>query len=321
MSTEYMYSEKEVREMWKRSKTEQVQIAQAKCLEAIVRTDGNVVVAFSGGKDSAVVLFLMAEMWSVSKHKEKPLKVYFANTTNEFVCAANYRQEYIKWIENRFDIAVEYKEVKANSNYFNVVDTVGLPFISKKVSRMVRNCKETLKRLGLKYADIEPYMPKHYTKKYIDEMIMAADKLRELGFNDTAILNLTKIRSDNHIGLRFLPVKYRAILDNDDIELSEQCCTVLKKEPLNKIDKEMGDLLAVTGEMAEDSRDRMEAYRKTGCNLFDGKSRKSKPIGPMTEQTVLWLIYTEKIPLMPAYGECECCGLKGISEKYSLTGE
>ena len=96
---------------------------------------------------------------------------------------------------------------------------------------------------------------------------------------------------------------------------------MLKKEPLNKIDKEMGDLLAVTGEMAEDSRDRMEAYRKTGCNLFDGKSRKSKPIGPMTEQTVLWLIYTEKIPLMPAYGECECCGLKGISEKYSLTGE
>ena len=68
----------------------------------------------------------------------------------------------------------------------------------------------------------------------------------------------------------------------------------IEKRTAEKIEKEMGGLLAVTGEMAEDSRDRMEAYRQTGCNLFDGASRKSKPIGPMTEQTVLWLIYTEK---------------------------
>ena len=319
--TEYLYSEKEVREMWKRTKAEQVQIAQAKCIEAIVRTDGKIAVTFSGGKDSAVVLFLMAEMWSISKHKEEPLKVFFANTTNEFVCAAKYRKDYIAWIERRFDIKIEYKEVAADDNYFNVVDEIGLPFISKKVSRMVRDCKATLKRLGLKYSDIEPYMPRHYTTKNIDEMIQSADRLRELGFNDTAILNLTKIRSDNHIGLRFLPVKYRPLLDNEEIELSEQCCTVLKKGPLKKIEKEMGGLLAVTGEMAEDSRDRMEAYRQTGCNLFDGASRKSKPIGPMTEQTVLWLIYTEKIPIMPAYGTCECCGLEGISETYELTGE
>ena len=187
--TEYLYSEKEVREMWKRTKAEQVQIAQAKCIEAIVRTDGKIAVTFSGGKDSAVVLFLMAEMWSISKHKEEPLKVFFANTTNEFVCAAKYRKDYIAWIERRFDIKIEYKEVAADDNYFNVVDEIGLPFISKKVSRMVRDCKATLKRLGLKYSDIEPYMPRHYTTKNIDEMIQSADRLRELGFNDTAILN------------------------------------------------------------------------------------------------------------------------------------
>ena len=48
--TEYLYSEKEVREMWKRTKAEQVQIAQAKCIEAIVRTDGKIAVTFSGGR-------------------------------------------------------------------------------------------------------------------------------------------------------------------------------------------------------------------------------------------------------------------------------
>ena len=32
----YIYTEKEVRKMWERTKVEQIQIAQAKCLEAIV---------------------------------------------------------------------------------------------------------------------------------------------------------------------------------------------------------------------------------------------------------------------------------------------
>jgi 3'-phosphoadenosine 5'-phosphosulfate sulfotransferase (PAPS reductase)/FAD synthetase len=318
--TEYIYTETEVREMWKRPKEEQYSIAQAKCIEAIVRTKGELAIAFSGGKDSAVLLFIMAQMWAVT-YQQKPLRVFFANTTNEFVCAQKYRKEYISWIKNKFNITVDYRETRADDNYFNVVDIVGLPFISKKVSRMIRDCKETLKRLGLRYADIEKYMPKHYTKNHIEEMIKAAEHLRALGFNDTVILNLTKIRSDNHIGLRFLPVRYRPILDNDDIELSEKCCEILKKGPLGKMQKEMGGLLSVTGEMAEDSRDRMEAYRITGCNMFEGNHKKSKPLGPMTEQTVLWIIKTYEIPIMPVYGKCECCGLQGISETYELTGE
>lgn len=61
----------------------------------------------------------------------------------------------MQFIKEKFGIEVEYHEIKAEDNYINIVDTVGLPFISKKISRMVRDCKTTLKRLGLKYADIE----------------------------------------------------------------------------------------------------------------------------------------------------------------------
>ena len=104
---EYIYTEAEVRKMWERTKSEQYGIAQAKCIEAITKTDGKLAVSFSGGKDSAVVLFIMAQMWSISKHKEEPLKVFFANTTNEFVCAAKYRKEFISWIENEFEIKIE----------------------------------------------------------------------------------------------------------------------------------------------------------------------------------------------------------------------
>lgn len=314
---DYVYTEDEVRKMWEREPEDQYQIALAKCMEAITRMDGKVAVSFSGGKDSAVLLYIMACAWTLSKHKEEPLRVFFADTSNEFVSARKYRKEYIKWIEDKFEILIEYHEAKADDNYFNVVDTVGFPFISKKVSRMVRDAKEMFKKLGLKYADIESHMPQHYTAKHIKSMIEAADYMRGLGFSDTVILNLTKIRSDNKVGRRFLPVRYRSIIDNEKIELSEKCCDILKKGPLEKINKEIGDLLPVTGEMAMESRDRMTAYRMTGCNSFYGDHPKSKPLGPMTEQAVLEFIYTRGLPIMPPYGECKCndCG------EYRLTGE
>lgn len=314
---EYLYTEDEVRKMWEREPEEQYEIALAKCLEAIVRMDGEIAVSFSGGKDSAVLLYIMACAWTLSSHKEEPLRVFFADTSNEFISARKYRSDYIKWIEDKFEIRIEYHEARADDNYFNVVDTVGLPFISKKVSRMIRDAKEMFKKLGLKYADIESRMPQHYTVNHIESMIEAADYMRGLGFSDTVILNLTKIRSDNKIGRRFLPVQYRPIIDNDNIELSEKCCDILKKGPLKKTEREMGHFLPVTGEMAMDSRDRMTAYRMTGCNLFDSDRPKSKPLGPMTEQAILQFIYTRKVPIMPPYGECKCndCG------EYKLTGE
>lgn len=68
--------------------------------------------------------------------------------------------------------------------------------------------------------------------------------------------------------------------------------------------KELGGLLPVVGEMACDSKDRLNAYRQTGCNMFDGNRAKSKPLGAATEQTILHFIYDEKIPCSPVYGEC-----------------
>lgn len=65
-----------------------------------------------------------------------------------------------------------------------------------------------MKRLNLHYTDIVQYMPKHYTQKHKDEMIAAADKLRELGFNDEAVLVLTKITSANKISNQhFIPIQ------------------------------------------------------------------------------------------------------------------
>ena len=88
--SDYLYTEAEVRKMWLRSYEEQIGIAQAKALEAIVRTDGKVVVSLSGGKDSAMMLYIIAQMWACSNHKNDKLTVMFADTSNEFNCMRKY---------------------------------------------------------------------------------------------------------------------------------------------------------------------------------------------------------------------------------------
>lgn len=101
-SSKYIYSENDVRKMWQRSYGEQLGVAQAKCIEAITRTEGKLSISFSGGKDSAVLLLLMAEMWTLSKYKNEPLHVMYSNTTNEFVCMMQYVKDYCAWIEKTY---------------------------------------------------------------------------------------------------------------------------------------------------------------------------------------------------------------------------
>lgn len=135
--SDYLYTEAEVRKMWLRSYEEQIGIAQAKALEAIVRTDGKVVVSLSGGKDSAMMLYIIAQMWACSNHKNDKLIVMFADTSNEFNCMRKYVRELCSYIENAFEIEIDLKIVRGDKHYFDVVEEVGFPFISKKVARCV----------------------------------------------------------------------------------------------------------------------------------------------------------------------------------------
>lgn len=331
---DFLYSEEQVKEMWKRSYGEQLGVAQAKCCEAISRTNGKLAVSFSGGKDSAVLLLLMAEMWSISIHKDEPLHVIFSNTSNEFVCMWQYVQDYVAWIEQKVNIKIELHRVQSELNYFQVTDMVGMPFVSKKVSRMIRDCKKAFRELGLTYEkDVAPLMPEHYTPAHYDEMVAAAEKLRELGIGNVVILYLTKITSQNRLSQqRFLPIQYRPMIDFD-VDFSEECCKHLKKDPIKALGRELGHLLPVTGEMACDSKDRMNAYRITGCNMFDGERPKSKPLGPMTEQVLLRFIYRKncrlrrlmvccrmtRIPIHTNFQENRGQGVNCAASGFSLT--
>ncbi len=55
--------------------------------------------------------------------------------------------------------------------------------------------------------------------------------------------------------------------------------------------------------MAEESERREEAWMKTGCNAFDIKEPKSKPLSIWTEQDILQYIKENNLSLASVYGD------------------
>ncbi len=111
-----------------------------------------------------------------------------------------------------------------------------------------------------------------------------------------------------------LALKWHFLL-NAPFDISEKCCDVMKKKPFKKYAKETGRLPYI-GTTQDESYIRERLYAKNGCNVYDGNTIKSTPIGFWKKQDVLRYVYENNIPFCPVYGE-----IVKENETYRLTGE
>ena len=100
---------------------------------------------------------------------------------------------------------------------------------------------------------------------------------------------------------QFAMEKYKFFLDAP-FEISNKCCDEMKKNPLHTYSHKTRRM-AITGEMAEESRLRTQKWIQHGCNMFDAKTPKSCPLSFWTENDVLQYIYENKLPICSVYGE------------------
>ena len=82
--------------------------------------------------------------------------------------------------------------------------------------------------------------------------------------------------------------KYLFML-NAPFEVSNQCCKVMKKQPMHKYNKDTGRV-PITAQMASESKLRTSQWLQNGCNGFDLKIPTSNPMSFWTEQDVLLYI-------------------------------
>ena len=114
--------------------------------------------------------------------------------------------------------------------------------------------------------------------------------------------------------------RYKFFL-NAPFEISSRCCSVMKKQPAHKYQKESGKR-AITAQMASESRLRTQVWLKNGCNIFDAKVPISNPMSFWTEQDVLLYIRKNEIPIASVYGKVvtkdEMVGQLNFDDIYDL---
>lgn len=284
----------------------QYQRILAKIMEAILWTNGDIAIAFSGGKDSALMLDMYCDIISnvYTYLKDKPIKVMWANTTNETKAMREYVPFFIKRCEETYGVKIDFTEVtpEKGKNIISVMKEEGLPFISKSVASTIRKVKNSMDENGITYDDI---------KDLHEPTIYCRDALREMGLNDTTVLAMTGWScSRNDFGTAFvlakqwLPLLNIKNLTGCDIKFSEKCCNILKKEPMSRLNYPG----IMVGEQAVESRTREQSWLKTGCNYrLPGGDMKSKPLGAVSLDAILYAIKERETPLSPDYGEVVYC--------------
>jgi 3'-phosphoadenosine 5'-phosphosulfate sulfotransferase (PAPS reductase)/FAD synthetase len=281
--------------MWKRPLDVQYNTAFAKILQAINDTEGDISICFSGGKDSSLLLDMYAEAITMTKWADKPIQVLFANTTNETDAMLHHVRSFIPWIEQKYGVKINFKEIRPDKGvvWANFVLKNGIPLTTKKQARCIRDLRDDIKRLGLEREDIER-LHRVGDRKAVQE-------LQDMGLTQSSILHLTGYVSsrDAFGGMFILSKKWRPLLWGP-VDITEQCCVILKEGPIKKLSAKS----CMTGEQAAESEARTMNYLANGCNARMAKGEyKSMPFGPMTQDGILWALKYRNTPLCEDYGE------------------
>ncbi|MBQ6263053.1 MAG: phosphoadenosine phosphosulfate reductase family protein [Clostridia bacterium] len=223
----------------------------------------DVYVSFSGGKDSTVLSDMVARVCQSFHYK---MVVVFSDTGLEYPEIRKFVPQYVEFLKKKYSIEIELVVVKPEMTFKKVIETVGYPIGSKKIARMIYDCK-------------------HPTEKN----------------QATRTLYMTGVKRDGSISKAFkLSQRWMKMIDSK-FEVSDKCCDIMKKEPTKRFEKETG-MKSIVGTMACESNSRKETWLQYGCNAYDSRRPQSKPMSFWTEQDVLEYILKYDLPFASVYG-------------------
>lgn len=169
-------------------------------------------------------------------------------------------------------------KISPKMRFDEVIKTYGYPVIGKEVARRIRYARK-----GAKWA----------------------------------LLNMKGLnaKGEPHKYIKGLYAKWEPYVDGAPFAISDQCCEVMKENPIDNYAKETGRK-PIIGTMASESQRRRKAWKITGCNAFDAKKPASKPMSFWTGQDVLQYIVENGIEYASVYGEIK----QDANGRYYTTG-
>lgn len=267
--------------------------------------EDGIYVAFSGGKDSSVLLDI------VRKGYPRAAAVY-VDTGLEYPEVKTF----VKQHEN-----VEI--LRPKRDFRSVIERYGYPFIGKEVAECVYGARRYMEKLleRERKAGAGGTVPNHtYMADLmgIDRRVNPENELYqklirgEIPETDIKTpvrylilhgkyIHKEKGEATSEYSRMYNKERYRFFLEAP-FEISGHCCYIMKKAPLKSYAKRTGRV-PMTAQMASESRLRTANWLKNGCNGFDMKSPISNPMSFWTEQDVLEYIHYNHLPIASVYGK------------------
>lgn len=302
-----IYSKKDLVRLTSEPLGMQYQRIIAKVAEAYALTHGDIAICFSGGKDSALIADVYCEWLAINNLTHVPVRLVWANTTNETAAMKQYIKWFVDWLENKYGVSVELIEVKPanNQTFATVMKNEGLPFVSKLVASILRKVSKDMEAHGVTYDDVKDL---HCAN------VQCRDALREMNLSDTTVLaftgwscNIQDFGREFVLAKRWMPLLDIKRVTGENLFFSEKCCSILKKDPMNRLNYSN----IMTGEQATESKVREAAWLQHGCNFtFPDGSVKSKPLGAVSQDAVLYALKFRNTPICTDYGEIVECEKK-----------
>lgn len=258
--------------------------------------DGQVYIAFSGGKDSAVLLHIARRMFP-------DIKAVFVDTGLEYPEIRNF----VKTFKN-----VEI--IRPKMRFDEVIKKYGYPLISKEVGECVYQARKFIENKcgGVNTStDWKKYLAKESMKNRTPGgEIASIEKSPDLANLPLRVARcLGMITKDNKIAVnipkkdksRYSLKKYEPLL-YVDFEVSNVCCNIMKKQPSHSFSKKTG-LKPMTAQMADESRLRTQQWIMNGCNGFEMKSPISNPLSFWYDTDILEYAKKYNVELAEPYGD------------------
>ena len=160
--------------------------------------------------------------------------------------------------------------VRPKMRFDEVISKYGYPIISKEVSIKIREARQ------------------HTDTK--NALIKRAEFFGE------------RIDPDTGEASRFQKKKWLPLARDTVFKISDRCCSVMKKTPLQSYQRETKRVPYI-GTQTDESALREMKWLEHGCNAFDGKKPSSQPMSFWTEQDVLQYIKQEGLKIASVYGD------------------
>ena len=235
--------------------------------------ENNVCVAFSGGKDSTVLLHLVRKLYP-------NVRAVFSDTGLEYPEI----REFVKSVPN-----VDW--VKPKQTFREITIEHGYPLFSKEVADTIRYARKIVR------ADKLCVHRKIAQKETIH-------KRKELLYNQTNCRRkkLQGVLDGQQEGNKSIynKEKYLPACQELPFLIGSQCCNKMKKQPM-KAYQHKNNFAIIVGTTTEESMLRKQGWLKTGCNAYN--NNKSQPLSFWKGQDILRYIKENNLKIASVYGD------------------